>query len=224
MNRHSRTWIVGVVAATGLTGSAVRTEAQVTLFAQIVNRAQVPETVLLEAQNEVVQIYKRIDVDVVWSDGDQARVIVSVVPEAASLRLKDAPPLSLGVSMRLEHKPGRRSYVFYEAIDRMALLRGVDKKWILAAAIAHEMGHQLLPDRNHSTNGVMRAGWDKEDARRATCGLLQFTARQGELIRAGLLAAQEIEPPNSATPTPQGVQFVSWKVGIDEDSPHTDRE
>ena len=46
----------------------------------------------------------------------------------------------------------------------------VDK--VLATAIAHELGHMLLPDGKHARAGLMRPLWDGNDFRLAGAGLL----------------------------------------------------
>jgi len=55
---------------------------------------------------------------------------------------------------------------------------------LLGIAIAHEIGHLLLPDNSHSQTGLMRAKWGKADFWLAQRSQLFFTAEQGELIRS----------------------------------------
>jgi hypothetical protein len=55
---------------------------------------------------------------------------------------------------------------------------------VLAYAIAHEIGHLLLPEPAHSPFGIMRADWDGDDLRHIASGSLQFTAGQADAIRA----------------------------------------
>jgi hypothetical protein len=55
---------------------------------------------------------------------------------------------------------------------------------VLAYAMAHEMGHLLLPYPAHSTNGIMRAEWDGDDLRHIANGSMLFTPAQTALIRA----------------------------------------
>jgi hypothetical protein len=57
-----------------------------------------------------------------------------------------------------------------------------DKGVVLAAAIAHEIGHLLL-FYAHSKTGIMRADWNQSDFRQAAHGQLLFTAEQGTQIR-----------------------------------------
>ena len=56
-------------------------------------------------------------------------------------------------------------------------------------AMAHEMGHLLLPHGAHSVAGLMRAEWDRAQVRNAATGLLTFTPDQASLIRERLRAS-----------------------------------
>jgi hypothetical protein len=58
---------------------------------------------------------------------------------------------------------------------------------VLAHAMAHEIGHLLLP-YGHSATGLMRADWNAKDLNLAIDGRLNFTSEQAELIRGQLLA------------------------------------
>jgi hypothetical protein len=59
---------------------------------------------------------------------------------------------------------------------------------VLGAAIAHEIGHLLLPHDSHSKSGIMRAEWNQSDFRNAKSGGLLFTADQAAQIRGRLVA------------------------------------
>lgn len=65
---------------------------------------------------------------------------------------------------------------------------------ILALAMAHEVGHLLLPPPSHSATGIMRAAWDGDDTRRAVVGELAFTRTEASLIRAKLGACRVAAP------------------------------
>ena len=67
----------------------------------------------------------------------------------------------------------------------------LDTVIVLAHAMAHEVGHLLLP-HGHSDTGLMRADWDADDLWSAANGELNFTAGQAESIRR-LLAGQDSE-------------------------------
>jgi hypothetical protein len=107
---------------------------------------------------------------------------------------------ALGGAVGTREYRGRTAYVFYDRVERVARtylntsrrdgIDDTDNVIVLAHAMAHEIGHLLLP-YGHSTTGLMRADWDAKDMRLAVHGRLNFTSEQAELIRTrflGLLA------------------------------------
>ena len=89
------------------------------------------------------------------------------------------------------------AYVFYSRVERVAWThlnmshdaarRDLYSIVVLAHAMAHEIGHLLLP-YGHSPTGLMRADWNAKDLDLALDGRLNFTSAQAELIRGQLLA------------------------------------
>jgi hypothetical protein len=62
--------------------------------------------------------------------------------------------------------PSRRGIlatVYYESVRAVAQSSGVVLSRLLGRAIAHEVGHLLLPRRGHSPTGLMRAPWAFEE-------------------------------------------------------------
>ena len=55
-------------------------------------------------------------------------------------------------------------------------------------AIAHEVGHLLLPRGTHGPAGLMRGTWGMEDMRDAVQGHLGFSTMEAAIIRARLAA------------------------------------
>ncbi len=81
-------------------------------------------------------------------------------------------------------RPGRLAYVFYHRIRDFVVTHTIPEQeaLLLGLAIAHEVGHLLLPDNSHSRRGIMRARWDRQDLRFAAADLV-FTAQQAKSIR-----------------------------------------
>jgi hypothetical protein len=53
---------------------------------------------------------------------------------------------------------------------------------ILGAMLAHEIGHLLMDQADHSKIGLMRGSWTNEDLRTIARGRMGFTKEQGRLI------------------------------------------
>ncbi|OLC50590.1 MAG: hypothetical protein AUH43_04590 [Acidobacteria bacterium 13_1_40CM_65_14] len=157
------------------------------------NAASVPVPTIAKAQAEVVRVYRDIGVDVEWSQpgvlrGDQPQSIHVVVIPYETGDLQQRPKTVMGAATRTPHGT-RVAYVFYRRVEAEAAQYDVSPAFVLACAIAHEVGHLLLPDgfqSGHSRAGLMRACWDRDDFRRADMGQLRFLPEQALLIRARL--------------------------------------
>jgi hypothetical protein len=162
------------------------------------------------AQREMTRIYRDAGVDINWI-GDAAAKDGPDDPQS----LESTPPLTLvilcrelteeltvdttalGAAVGTREYRGRMAYVFYDRVERTAQTYlnvtrepGTDDMYtviVLAHAMAHEVGHLLLP-YGHSLTGLMRAEWEAQDLRLAVNRQLNFTSEQGELMRERLLA------------------------------------
>ena len=77
----------------------------------------------------------------------------------------------------------RIAYVLSDQVEQLSRTRGTDMAAVLGVAIAHELGHLLLPSHVHTTDGLMRKDWTRRDfqnARRAS----PFTPEQATDVRA----------------------------------------
>jgi len=90
----------------------------------------------------------------------------------------------MGTTIGDAHETGGSAFVYYDRVLQSAHEREQDAARLLAYAIAHEMGHLLLPPPAHSPSGIMRPEWDGDDLRHIASGSLQFTAVQVNAIRA----------------------------------------
>jgi hypothetical protein len=96
-----------------------------------------------------------------------------------------------GLALRPANSSGRLAYVFYDRVEPLAKMHQMTDASLLGVAIAHEIGHLLLPDGSHSPSGLMQGQWDNRQFLLARQGLLRFTAQQAELIRAHLMDTQD---------------------------------
>ena len=177
----------------------------------VYNYARVPESTLKEAENQMAKIFHKIGVETrllrfpVFSQEEQLEFAnrrpqaspgldlrISILPRLRAKPLVEELGLNdriFGVSLRTEDQPGQLAYVFYYHVNDFAHKNDLiqHKARILGLAIAHEMGHLLLPHNAHSDTGIMRATWDREDLRRGANGKLLFSQKEAELICSGLI-------------------------------------
>ena len=208
----------------GLTGLARAAAADPTPTLRIVlysyEDGTIPPNVVSRAKAEMTRIYRHAGIKVLWTD----TAPTTSSPDARPSLTSSGPELTLiilsremtdqltvatsalgGAADTREHR-GRMAYVFYNRVEQIArtLLntsprRGtydIDNVTVLAHAMAHEIGHLLLP-YGHSATGLMRADWDGQDLRLAVRGRLIFTAEQAALIRTRLLTQLGSESANT---------------------------
>jgi hypothetical protein len=164
------------------------------LVLQLSNFSSAPPAVVGQAQDEVTRLYAAIGVPVAWARGDDREA-----DRAAAIRIV-LLPYETGDLRRSEHtvmgasvRTGGGSsaaYVYYTRVREEARRYDVSTGLVLACAIAHEIGHLLMPDlpraQAHASDGLMRACWSRKEFHRAEQGRLRFLPGEAERIRAGL--------------------------------------
>ena len=172
--------------------AALPAEATVLVFLQ--NQAGVPERICASARNEVVRLYSLIGVNVrfvakVRSDATRIRVI-ALVPWQPDDRA--VPDSALGVTYGTRERRARMAYVFWRRVERASQQFTASLLNVLAAAMAHELGHMLLPEGSHAKRGLMEAPWNANHFRLASAGLLHFSPETAALIRGALIDSPSV--------------------------------
>ena len=225
MNRLFPTQIGRLVLVMGLTGLARAAAADPTPSLGIALYAcedgSIPPNVVSRAKAEMTRIYRHAGIKVLWTDtapttiGPDARplptssgpgpdVTLIILSREMTDQLTVATTALGGAAGTREHR-GRMAYVFYNRVEGIARTHvntsprrptsNNDYVIVLAHAMAHEIGHLLLP-YGHSATGLMRADWDGQDLRLAVRGRLIFTPEQAALIRTRLLTPLVSESAN----------------------------
>jgi hypothetical protein len=160
------------------------------LVLQITNFSGAPPAIVHAAQDEVTRLYAAIGVPLEWSERQPSIRIVLLPYETGDLRRSENQVMGAAV------RTGGGSlvaYAFYHRVRAQADRYAVSTELVLACAIAHELGHLLLPAREHSQAGLMRGCWSRDEFQRAEQGLLRFSPGEIARIRAGLDASIEHE-------------------------------
>jgi hypothetical protein len=136
----------------------------------------------------VTRLFDLIEVDLAWvsevpAAGTRLRVVSVTMWEPPDQKV---PASVLGYAQVAPAKRGTRAYVFWRRVERASLNFTASLDKVLAVAIAHELGHMLLPDGRHAKSGLMAAPWDPSHFRSAAAGLLLFSEASAELIRREL--------------------------------------
>jgi hypothetical protein len=171
-----------------------RTATAVTL--RIHDYVGVPGESLARAQSLVSTFYERVGVRTRWArtvERCRGGLVAGPIEDVTVILLNhqmaegsatDAG--TLGFAAITGQPPGRVAYVIYDRVDQAA----ADSDWapadLLSVVITHEIAHLYLPPGSHSAAGLMRGTWGIDDLRRTDPSRLRFTARQAELLRAGV--------------------------------------
>lgn len=158
----------------------------------------VPTDVIKRAQTEVTRLFALIDVDIVWvpepvADPKTVRFVKVTTWEPTDRRI---PPTALGVTYG-ERATSKRAYILWLRVQRQAERNAVGLDTMLAIAIAHEIGHVLLPRKSHVSQGIMRETWDANDLRLAAAGMLGFSKESAVRIALGLRPQTAIADQNA---------------------------
>jgi hypothetical protein len=162
-----------------------------TVVLHLSNAAGVPPSVVAKAQTELVRLYRDIGVSVEWAPsgvmhGNPPESIhVILIPYETGV-LQQNPRTVMGAAIRTPQGT-KVAYVFYRRVEVEAAQYSVSPAFVLACAIAHEVGHLLMPGAlhhgGHSSTGLMRPHWNRDDFIRADRGQLRFDDDQATLIR-----------------------------------------
>jgi hypothetical protein len=154
----------------------------------LTNEAGVPADVLEHAQNRAERIYGPMAIALTWIDPVTTAGAFGSPEGALRLTMKIVPHSKLGYAddvMGFAVKGGNLAYVFHDRVSDFAEQRKIEPATVLAHVLAHEMGHLLLQNRVHPSNGIMRGNWDRAHdlaILRSTSGL-SFRIVEAELIR-----------------------------------------
>jgi len=156
---------------------------------RIQNQARIPDPVLMVSQSMVAAIYARAGIGLTFATG--AADFNIVLLSRATGEKMHAPGDLLGFTPHGEFTRGRMAYVLQSRVDEVAEGYSARRPVVLGAAIAHEVGHLLLPVNAHSKTGIMRPSFTQADFRSAAAGQLLFTDEQSLQIRSRLMSEEE---------------------------------
>jgi hypothetical protein len=167
---------------TGLAGSGSQPAIRV-----LVNDTSHAFTRQLSAALETTAgVYERAGVHVIWVsqavDRD-GRAALTVVIEPSTEVRKDLPHEALGVASDPgDGTRGSLAYVFGDRVTTFADSYHLSVAAVLGCALAHEIGHLLLPVNAHHAGGIMRASWQPDLFPPRTAGLLGFVPEQARVL------------------------------------------
>jgi hypothetical protein len=131
---------------------------------------------LAKAKAIAAGVYRHSGVDVEWIEAcSDGRFAVDLLATDGA----DPGVAAIDAALGYAQSGTRVATVLYDRVERFAHRYRVKREVLLGYAMAHEIGHLLLPPNSHSMSGVMRASLDIEHA---AARRLWFTQEQGALI------------------------------------------
>lgn len=199
---------IKVAASATLANQTGRAEERHEITVRVFNYAEVSSTALAEAEGEAKRIFERVGLAVAWIDCLPPASQKSTDPaceqplEPTHIVLRILAGRQLGAaatsndigSALVPSLGGRGAYanIYFDRVDHLARGGDASRATILGHAMAHEIGHLLVGTAEHSSRGIMRAKWEREDLRDAARRSLLFDSEQAASIRREVAARRSI--------------------------------
>jgi hypothetical protein len=176
--------MAGLIAVAGFPCPAHAEMVKVTV--RVENQASLPTDLLAAAESRVAVIYANAGIDLTFVNRDDADFMIRLLSREGEERMqRDAD--TMGFAPYAASDRGRIAYVFQTRVDKITDGYSAARYVVLAVAMAHEVGHLLLPLNAHSTTGIMKATPGQEEFQLAVGGQLLFTPEQIAQIHRRLL-------------------------------------
>jgi hypothetical protein len=172
------------------------------LVVRLYDSAGITPAVLRAALGDAAGILRGANVDVAWvpciktaSTGapppcseplPPGHLTVRVVRDASLPRRVAELPLGFAL-IDPQRGEGTLATVFLDRVLWLAHSAGVDPATLLARAMAHEIGHLLIGSDHHSSRGLLRAVWRRDEVRHGRAADWRFTVEDGNEMRAAFL-------------------------------------
>jgi len=172
----------------------------VSLTVSIFNDADVPASVLQQAESRARAVMSDAGVSLTWLDcgvPGQRRAelgcLAMAFPAHFSVRLvagrKAVSDDTFGQSYLNERGEGNYTNVYIAPLRSAKALMVIEEGDLLGYVVAHELGHLLLGKGSHSAGGLMKARWEVAELQEGALGKLLFSRCEMEKIRTRYLAA-----------------------------------
>ncbi len=180
-----------VVLALATLGVAQERET-ISITVRLRNDAGISESVIGLARAAAVKVFSAAGVQLIFVA--RAPHLTIVLLSADGGRRMHQVAEAMGYAPSSGGQGGRIAYVLSDRVEQLSHTRGTDMAAVLGVAVAHELGHLLLPSHVHTTDGLMRKDWTRRDFQNARDGLPLFTPEQATDVRviAGKLSAMPI--------------------------------
>jgi hypothetical protein len=191
-------WFASLLLSSGACSAAQNVVEPVELTVSVHNDANVPAGAMASAEVAASRIFRHAGLAVKWVTCvppldptlDSAPCSKAAFPSHLQVRIVSKPQnltnSTFGVSYLADDGTGCYSDIFFSRIANLYSSSGQEIGPILGHVMAHEIAHLLLGINAHSSFGIMRARWQREELLKASKGELLFTQQQSRVMRQRL--------------------------------------
>jgi len=172
------------------TALPARAQSGPVLTVRVDNQAAIDGATITHALTVAARIFRRAAIPIQFAADrlDDPALTIVVIPATSSTALRPADD-SMGVApSAADGTRGNVAYVFADRVVRFAENGRLDPAVVFGCAIAHELGHLLLPVNAHTRDGIMRGNWDTSFLPRTTAGVPGFPPEQARLLQLRVAA------------------------------------
>ena len=194
-----------------------------------------PGELLAEASGFAIGAFRTAGIEVAMATGDQARVCttnasahfcIQVLLRPRHPEFAPGKRRPMGVALAADRNRAVVS-VYLDAVTDVARRYGLPLGKVLGIAIAHEIGHVMLPPPSHSPAGIMQASWEGDDLRHAPAATWRSPTRKVGAMRESL--SNRISDRRSAQAQPHHrlvgddvahrvVERLAERAGVEDDA------
>lgn len=141
---------------------------------------------IVRAQELATQIYEEAGVTLRWiiNETTKADKTLTVILTTSASAPSGLTSEAMGVAPSPgDGARGTTAYVFVDRVTMFAQSNHLADRFVLACALAHEIGHLLLPVNAHSSDGIMRGTWQPALFPPKAPGVPGFPHEQARLLR-----------------------------------------
>ena len=141
---------------------------------------------LVRAQALATKIYQQAGITLRWTieETTLADRTLTLVLTTSAAAPSDLASDTMGVAPSPgDGTRGTMAYIFIDKVTAFAASHRLAAKDVLACALAHEIGHLLLPPNAHRPDGIMRGDWYPALFPPQSPGVLGFPPEQARLLR-----------------------------------------
>ena len=171
--------LVGILAM-AVPGMAQERET-IKVTVRLRNDAGISESVVIHARATAAKVFLAAGIQLVFVARTPYLTIVLLSADGGRRMHQVAE--AMGYAPASGAQGGRMAYVLSDRVDELSRTRGTDMATVLGVAIAHELGHLMLPPGTHAESGLMRKDWTRRDFQSARDGIPLFTPQQVNDVR-----------------------------------------